>query len=73
MSEHTAPPPPHTGQGDVDGVLDDLVEVFDRPVDDQVAAIDDAHARLREALDGETDRAPRPGAPATADRPRPGG
>ena len=51
MSEQPAPPP-HTGQGDVDGVLRDLVDTFERPVDEQVAAIDGAHARLREALDG---------------------
>ncbi len=50
MSEHGAPPP-HTGLGEVDRVLRELVDVFGGPVDDQVAAIDDAHARLRAALD----------------------
>ncbi len=53
MSEH-GEPPPHTGQGEVDAVLRELVDVFERPAEDQVAAIDDAHARLRAALDSAT-------------------
>ena len=72
MSEHRAPPP-HTGQADVDAVLHDLVDVFDRPVGDQVRAVDDAHARLREALDGGPGEVARPEQPGSTDRPGSGG
>lgn len=43
---------PRTGVPDVDAVLDDVESLEDRPVDEHVAVYEQAHERLRRALEG---------------------
>ena len=45
------PAPPTTGVAGVDAVLGDLATAFDLPVAEQSAAVEQAHDRLRRALD----------------------
>ena len=44
--------PERTGVEEVDGVLADLQGLQDRPVEEHPAAFEQAHERLRQALDG---------------------
>ena len=41
----------HTGVAGVDAVVDDVAALDDRPLDEHVAVFEDAHTRLRRALD----------------------
>lgn len=52
MTLQASPEPPTTGVGEVDDALADLRSVFERPVAEQVVAIERGHERLRGALDG---------------------
>ena len=45
------PEPVRTGDEAVDGVLDSLDGLDERPVDEHVAVFENAHERLRGALD----------------------
>lgn len=47
-------PMPQTGVPEVDSVLADVEAVQSRPVDEHVAVFDNAHQRLRRALDGDS-------------------
>ena len=44
-----------TGVGEVDAVLESVEGLEGRPVDEHVAVFEDAHERLRGALDGRAD------------------
>lgn len=54
MTEDAPEPMPQTGVPAVDAVLEDVDAVSERPVDEHVAVFEDAHQRLRRALDGES-------------------
>lgn len=54
MTDDAPEPMPQTGVPEVDAVLQDVDAVSDRPVDEHVEIFDDAHQRLRQALDGES-------------------
>ena len=47
--------PVRTGVEEVDGVLDSVERLEDRPVDEHVAVFENAHEQLRRALDGPGD------------------
>lgn len=47
--------PARTGVAEVDAVLESIVELDDRPVDEHVAVFEAAHHQLRRALDGTSD------------------
>lgn len=54
MTEDAPEPTTRTGVPDVDSVLDDVEALFERPVDEHLTVFEDAHQRLRRALDGGT-------------------
>lgn len=54
MTEDAPEPMPQTGVPEVDAVLKDVDTVSERPVEEHVAVFEDAHQRLRQALDGES-------------------
>lgn len=46
--------PPVTGNATVDAVVDGLRDLGERPLAEHVEAFEDAHARLRTALNGDS-------------------
>lgn len=44
-----------TGVAEIDAVLEDVDGLSERPVEEHVAVFEEAHQRLRRALDGEPD------------------
>jgi hypothetical protein len=48
-------PPLRTGVQEVDAVLDSVADLDGTPVDEHVGVFEQAHERLRGALDGRTD------------------
>lgn len=51
LTETTESGAPRTGVADVDQVLDAVDTLADRPVEEHVAVFEQAHERLRRALD----------------------
>jgi hypothetical protein len=51
-------PEPRTGIPAVDAVLDDVDALADRPVEEHVAVFEQAHERLRRALDASPEHDP---------------
>ncbi len=49
---------PHTGVGEVDAAVDDVAALDARPLEDHVEVFEDAHERLRRALDDTSDTHP---------------
>jgi len=68
-----APEAPRTGVAAVDAVLDDLATLEELPVAEHAAVFEQAHARLRRALDESSAPVPMPRPDLSrSDAPRPG-
>lgn len=69
LTEPVTPEPPQTGVASVDGVLRDVHQGVQAPLSEQVETFEQAHRRLRAALDDSDAVDPAttgPGGPASA-------